>query len=134
MRAGKRVGLAFPFVELAECRRIAVECGQETPVFQYGLRQQIRVGLAGSAEFRSIGLTQLTEQGARAAMVLEAPLHRREAENIFGVLKTPVPDFAHEFQNSLNVVAIDFVAAFHPFTDQPQDFQTAINDLMFPCS
>ena len=47
----RQVGdLAFPFVELTKCHRIAVQCRKAAPIFENRIRQQVRVALAGRRE------------------------------------------------------------------------------------
>jgi hypothetical protein len=57
--------------------------------------------------------------------------HRSDPKNFFGVVQTSMRDFAHEAEYELQVLIIHVAAALDSLADQPQNFQTAEDHLMF---
>src|SRR5262249_4755553 len=127
---GESIGLAFPFIELTEHCRIAVECGQATAVFEDRLRQEVGVKATGSREIDSLDAAQFIEERASATVTFQPLIEGSESENIFGIFQASMRNLAQKVENNSNIAVVDVRLVLHAFADQPQDFEAAVNNLV----
>jgi hypothetical protein len=122
MRPGKLIDFAFPFVELAQRRHVAIQRRQTTPVFEDRCGQQVYIESAKRRKLfgREIicGTIELIEGGPGSHVIGQAFIHGREAKDILGIVQTPVADIAHERQNDIEILVIDLISVFQPLADQ----------------
>jgi hypothetical protein len=131
VRTRQRVSLPFPLVELTEHHGIAVECGQAAAVFEDRLREEVGVKTTGSREIVTLNTSQFLEECTSSPVSVQRLIERSELEDFLGIFQASMCDITHEIENNSNISVIDVRLALHSFPDQPQNFQPAVNDLVF---
>jgi hypothetical protein len=131
VRAGQSIGLPLPLVELTEHHGIAVECGEAAAVFEDRLREEVGVKTTGSREIVTLDATQFIEECTSSPVRVQRLIERSEPQDFLGIFQASMCDITHEIENNSNIGIIDVRLAFHSLPDQPQNFQPAVNDLVF---
>src|SRR5437879_6442582 len=111
LRSRKLIDFPFPFVELAERRKVAIQRRHATAVFENRSGEEICIAPAKAGKL--VGRcaagrrVELLEKRTCPLVVRDVSIHGSESKNFLRIIKASVSHLAHKGQNDLNIHRID---------------------------